>query len=157
MAILLQEEKLYDKCRIYATDMDDTVLKKAREGIFSLESVKQYSGNYRISGGAGELSDYYTAAYGNALFRPNLRDNIIFSQHNLAMDSSFNEFNVILCRNVMIYFNRELQERVHALFYDSLSMFGILGMGSKETMQFTPHERDFEQLEPGIRLFRRIR
>jgi chemotaxis protein methyltransferase CheR len=157
MAILLQEEGLYDKCRIYATDMDEAVLKRAREGIFSLDSMKQYIVNYREAGGRGALSDYYTGAYGSALFRPALRDNIIFSQHNLAMDSSFNEFHVILCRNVMIYFSRRLQDRVHSLFYDSLSVFGVLGMGSKESLQFTPHERDFEQLEPGVRLFRRIR
>jgi chemotaxis protein methyltransferase CheR len=157
MAILLQEEELYDKCRIYATDMDEAVLKRAKEGIFPLEAVKQYSSNYRNAGGTGALSDYYTGAYGGALFRPSLRDNIVFSQHNLAMDSSFNEFHVILCRNVLIYFTRQLQERVHKLFYESLPMFGILGLGNKESLQFTPHERDFEQLEPGIRLFRRIR
>jgi chemotaxis protein methyltransferase CheR len=157
MAILLQEEGLYDKCRIYATDMDEAVLKRAREGIFPLEAMKPYAGNYRKAGGTGALADYYTGAYGHALFRPSLRDNIVFSQHNLAMDSSFNEFHVILCRNVMIYFTKRLQERVHTLFYESLSPFGILGLGSKESLQFTPHERDFEQLEPGIRLFRRIR
>lgn len=157
MAILLQEEKIYDRCRIYATDMDEVVLKRAREGIFPLDEMKQYSRNYKNAGGTGALSDYYTGAYGNALFRPSLRDNIIFSQHNLATDSSFNEFHVILCRNVMIYFTRVLQDRVHNLFYDSLSSFGILGLGNKESMQFTPHEMDFEQLEPGVRLFRRTR
>jgi chemotaxis protein methyltransferase CheR len=157
MAILLQEEGLYDKCRIYATDMDEVVLKRAKEGIFPLDSILPYSGNYRNAGGVGALSDYFTGAYGNALFRPSLRDNIIFSQHNLATDSSFNEFHVILCRNVMIYFTKPLQERVHNLFYESLSLFGILGIGNKESLQFTPHEQDFEQLEPGVRLFRRSR
>jgi chemotaxis protein methyltransferase CheR len=157
MAILLQEEGLYDKCRVYATDMDEAALRRAREGIYSLDAVKQYAGNYLGGGGTGALSDYYTGAYGSALVRPSLRDHIVFSQHNLVTDSSFNEFHVILCRNVMIYFSRRLQERVHTLFFDSLAKFGVLGLGNKESMQFTPHERDFEQLEPGIRLFRRTR
>lgn len=157
MAILLHEEGLYDRCRVYATDMDEAVLKRAKDGIFSLDSARQYSANYRNAGGTGALSDYYTAGYGSAIFRPFLRDNVIFSQHNLAMEGSFNEFHVILCRNVMIYFTRPLQDRVHTLFYDSLVPFGVLGLGNKETIQFTPHERDFDQLEPGIRLFRRIR
>jgi chemotaxis protein methyltransferase CheR len=157
MAILLQEEGLYDRCRIYATDMDGTVLKRAREGIFPLDAMKQYARNYRKAGGIRLLSDYYTGAYGNALIRPSLRENVIFSQHNLATDSSFNEFHVILCRNVMIYFTRALQERVHNLFYESLALFGVLGLGNKESLQFTPHEHNFEQLEPGVRLFRRTR
>ncbi len=157
MAILLEEEGLYQRCRIYATDMDESVLKQAREGIFTLESVQQYEENYQRAGGMGALSDYYTSGYGNALFRSSLKENLLFSQHNLAMDGSFNEFHVILCRNVMIYFARPLQDRVHTLFYESLARFGLLALGSKESLQFTPHEKDFEQLEPGCKLYRRIR
>lgn len=157
MAILLQEEGLYDKCRIYATDMDEAVLQQAKEGIFSLDATQKYEVNYMKAGGKGTLSDYYTSGYGNAIFRASLKDNMVFSQHNLAMDGSFNEFNVILCRNVMIYFSKDLQERVHNLLYDSLSMFGLLTVGSKESLQFTPHENDYEQLEPGCKLYRRIR
>ena len=156
MAILLQEEGLYDKCRIYATDMNESVLRQAREGIFSLEASDQYAANYKRAGGQKSLSDYYTAAYGSALFRASLRDNVIFSQHNLALDGSFNEFNVILCRNVMIYFKKPLQERVHNLLYDSLETFGILGLGSKESLQFTSHEKDYVQIEPGTKLYRRV-
>jgi chemotaxis protein methyltransferase CheR len=157
MAILLHEEGLYRRCRIYATDMNESVLVRAREGIFPLQDVETtYAGNYLDAGGAGSLSDYYTSGYGHALFRSSLRDNIIFSQHNLAQDGSFNEFNVILCRNVLIYFKKTLQNRVHQLFYQSLASFGILGLGSKESLQFTPHEKDFEQLEVGWRLYRRI-
>jgi chemotaxis protein methyltransferase CheR len=156
MAILLEEEGLYDKCRIYATDMDEAVLKQAKEGIFPIESSTQYELNYRNAGGTTKLSDYYTSAYGHGIFRSSLRQNIVFSQHNLAMDRSFNEFNVILCRNVLIYFTKPLQQRVHDLFYESLVNFGILGLGSKETLQFTPHENCYEQLEPGTRLYRRI-
>jgi len=157
MAILLQEEGLYEKCRIYATDMDEAVLKQANDGIFPLENAAQYASNYKRSGGTQNLSDYYTGGYGNGIFRASLRSNIVFSQHNLAMDRSFNEFNVILCRNVMIYFTKALQDRVHALFYESLANFGILGLGSKETLQFTPYEKEFEQLETGSRLYKRLR
>jgi len=156
MAILLQEEGLYHRCRIYATDMNEAVLRKAREGIYPLELVEQYEANYQRAGGRGALADYYTAAYGNAIFRASLRSNVVFSQHNLATDGSFNEFHVILCRNVMIYFTRPLQHRVHSLLRDSLAGFGILGLGSKETLQFSPYEQEFEQLEPGTRLYRRI-
>jgi chemotaxis protein methyltransferase CheR len=156
MAIILQEEGLYDRCRIYATDMDEAVLKQAREGIFPLESGQDYEANYQASGGNRRLSDYYTSAYGSAIFRSGLKENIVFSQHNLAMDGSFNEFHVIICRNVMIYFAKSLQERVHRLLYESLSSFGVLGLGSKETLQFTPHENCFEQLEPGSKLYKRI-
>jgi chemotaxis protein methyltransferase CheR len=157
MAILLEEEGLYDRCRLYATDMNEAVLKQAKEGIFPLQLMSQYSGNYQKAGGKRSLADYYTAGYGNAIFRSSLKENMIFSRHNLAMDGSFNEFNVILCRNVMIYFRKSLQQRVHELFFDSLAMWGILGLGSKESLQFTPHEKDYEQLEPGCKLYRRIR
>jgi chemotaxis protein methyltransferase CheR len=155
-AILLQEEGVYDRCRIYATDMNESVLKQAKEGIVPLEVIGRYARNYSESGGKASLSDYYTAAYGSAIFRSSLRDNILFSQHNLATDSSFNEFNVILCRNVMIYFQKELQNRVHGLLYESLAISGFLGLGSKEGLQFTPHERHFVQLECGSKLYRRI-
>jgi chemotaxis protein methyltransferase CheR len=156
MAILLQEEGLYEKCRIYATDMNESVLKQAREGIFPLDAAEQYAGNYQKAGGKKRLTDYYTAAYGSALFRASLRSNVVFSQHNLALDGSFNHFNVILCRNVMIYFKKSLQERVHNLLYDSMDVFGILGLGSKESLQFTSHEKDYVQLEPGVKLYRRV-
>jgi chemotaxis protein methyltransferase CheR len=156
MAILLQEEGLYERCRIYATDMDEAVLRQAREGIFPLDAAQTYQANYAASGGQNRLSDYYTSAYGSAIFRSTLKENIVFSQHNLAMDRSFNEFHVILCRNVMIYFAKPLQDRVHNLIYESLSSFGVLGLGSKENLQFTPHEKCFEQLEPGCKLYKRV-
>jgi chemotaxis protein methyltransferase CheR len=157
MAILLHEEGLYQRCRIYATDIDEGVLRRAKDGIVPLKSALQYEQNYHEAGGKGKLSDYYTAGYGSAIFSSALRDNIVFSQHNLAMDGSFNEFHTILCRNVMIYFTRGLQARVHNLLYESLAMFGILGLGSKETLQFTTHEKDYEQLSAGCKIYRRIR
>lgn len=156
MAILLQEEGLYDRCRIYATDMDETVLKQAMEGIFPLSVMQSYQANYARAGGTGSLADYYTSGYGSVLFRASLRDNMVFSPHNLAVDSSFNEFHVILCRNVMIYFTKPLQRRVHDLLYDSLVMFGILGIGSKESLHFTSHENAYESLDREAKLYRRI-
>jgi chemotaxis protein methyltransferase CheR len=155
MAILLQEEGLYERCRIYATDMNEVALQKAREGIVSIESMQDYSTNYLRAGGHGSLSDYYTANYGHAIFRQALRRNVVFSQHNLVTDGSFNEFNLILCRNVMIYFNEALQDRVHRLLYASLRRYGVLGLGRKESLRGTPHEGDYEPLDQDERLFRR--
>ncbi len=157
MAILLQEEGLYERSRIYATDMNELVLRQAREGIFPLEQMAAAERNHRLAGGTRPLAEYYNSAYGSAIFRASLRENILFSQHNLAIDGSFNEFNVVLCRNVMIYFNKTLQYRVHNLIFDSLATFGILGLGAKESLQFTPHEKEYEQLEPGVKLYRRFR
>jgi chemotaxis protein methyltransferase CheR len=157
MAILLAEEGLYDRCRIYATDMNEVALSRARDGIVSLDAMQEYSTNYLRAGGHGSLSDYYTANYGHAIFRQALRKNVIFSQHNLVTDGSFNEFNLILCRNVMIYFNSELQNRVHQLLYASLRRYGVLGLGRKESLRGTPHEVDYEVLDDGERIFRRPR
>lgn len=157
LAILLQEEGLYDRCRIYATDMNASVLRQARAGIFPAATIQHGAANYARSGGMQSLSEYYTSTEGEAIFRSSLRENVLFSQHNLAMEGSFNEFHLILCRNVMIYFTKPLQQRVHQLLYESLSMFGVLGIGSKETLQFTPHEKDYEQLGVGSKLYRRIR
>jgi chemotaxis protein methyltransferase CheR len=156
LAILLQEEGLYDRCRVYATDMNDAVLQTAREGIYPIELMQKYTVNYLASGGAAALSDYYTAAYDHVIFRPSLRERVVFSQHNLASDGPFNEFNVILCRNVMIYFGRPLQDRVHDLFARSLATFGLLGLGSHESLRFAPSEQNYEAVEPGEKLFRRV-
>jgi chemotaxis protein methyltransferase CheR len=156
MAILLHEAGLYNRCRIYATDMNAAVLNKAKSGIFPLAKMQEYTGNYLKAGGAGSFSQYYTAAYEHAIMRPWLREHITFSQHNLATDSSFNEFNVVMCRNVMIYFNKTLQTHVHDLLYASLAMFGVLGLGDAESLKFTPHEQHYEAIVSGERLYRRI-
>jgi chemotaxis protein methyltransferase CheR len=156
LAILLSEEGLYDRSLIYATDINEAMLRQAREGIYPAELMQNYTRNYVEAGGARAFSEYYTARYELAIMRPSLHQNIVFSQHNLVSDGAFNEFNVVLCRNVMIYFNRALQERTHALLHGSLSMFGILGLGSKESLQFLPQHRFYEQLEPGEKLYRRI-
>jgi len=156
LAILLQEEGLYDRCRIYATDMNEMVLQKARAGIYPIDLMQRYTANYHAAGGSGDLSAHYTAAYDHVMFRPSLREHVVFSQHNLASDGPFNEFNVILCRNVMIYFGRALQDRVHQLFARSLATFGLLGLGSHESIRFAPTEYQYEPLEAREKLFRRV-
>lgn len=155
MAILLFEEGLYDRCRIYATDMNEVVLKKAKDGIFPLEVMTEYASNYAKAGGMATFADYFTSKYDHAICRQSLKKNLIFSHHNLVTDGSFNEFNVILCRNVMIYFNRALQARVHGLFHESLHRFGVLALGRKETLRGTVHERDYEPIDNRERIFRR--
>ena len=140
LAILLEEEGLYDRSLIYATDINEATLKQAREAIFPADLMQKYTQNYLSSGGQQSFSEYYTARYEYAVMRPSLKRNIVFSHHNLVSDGAFNEFNVILCRNVMIYFNRDLQQRTHALIYGSLSNFGILGLGSKESLRGLPPE-----------------
>jgi chemotaxis protein methyltransferase CheR len=157
MAILLHEEGLYPRCRIYATDMNPSVLRKAREGIFQLASMQEYTANYMLAGGKGFFSDYYTAQYEHVIFNPSLKANLIFSEHNLVTDGSFNEFHVILCRNVMIYFNKTLQKRVHNLIYESLVKLGVFGVGNKESLRFTPREADYEELDAENRLYRKVR
>jgi chemotaxis protein methyltransferase CheR len=156
LAILLEEERLYGKCRIYATDISQAVLRKAREGIFPLAAMRDYTANYHKAGGTNEFSDYYTAQYDSVIFSAALRNNIVFSEHNLATDGSFNEFQVILCRNVMIYFNKDLQARVHNLLYDSLSMFGVFGLGNKESLKFTPRAAFYEHLNENDKLYRKV-
>jgi chemotaxis protein methyltransferase CheR len=156
LAILLQEEGIYDRCRIYATDINDAVLKKAKEGIYPMALMQTYTNNYMKAGGTRSFSDYSTAAYDHVILKSSLKDNVVFAQHNLASDASFNEFHVILCRNVMIYFNTELQAHVHHLLRESLVMFGVLGLGAKETLRLTPHEQSYEEIDHASRLYRRI-
>jgi chemotaxis protein methyltransferase CheR len=157
MAILLQEEGLYDRCRIYATDINEVVLQKAKEGIFPLERMQEYTENYIAAGGKRAFSDYYLAKYGGALFDDSLTKNVVFSLHNLVTDRSFAEFNVILCRNVLIYFDKTLQARVHDLFFESLANFGILVLGSKESLRFSPQEDRYEQINGPEKIFRKAR
>lgn len=156
MAILLYEEGLYSRCRIYATDMNELVLRQAKAGVFPLGLMQKYTQLYLNSGGTHSFSEYYTAAYDNAILRSFLREKIVFSVHNLVTDASFNEFNVIICRNVLIYFNQELQDQVHKLIYGSLTLFGILGLGRGESLFKTPCEQHYETLNEREKLYRRI-
>jgi chemotaxis protein methyltransferase CheR len=156
MAILLSEEGLYKRCRLYATDISEAVLKGAKAGMFPVSVMREYTENYQRAGGKLAFSDYYSARYDNALFRPDLQENIVFAQHNLVTDAPFNDFNVVICRNVMIYFNAELQERVHRLLYTSLARLGVLGLGRKESLRFTPHEGCYDEVDASERLYRKV-
>ncbi len=157
LAILLAEEGLYDRTRIYATDINEVVVEQAKTGVFPLDKMQEYTQNYIRAGGDRSFSEYYVARYESARFSRSLLDNVVFAQHNLVSDRAFNEFNAILCRNVMIYFDRSLQNRVNELFYESLEMFGVLGLGQKESLRFTPHEDSFEELDARERLYRKVR
>ena len=157
MAILLEEEGLYERARIYATDINEAALRRARVGIFPLDRMQEYTDNYIRAGGSRSFSEYYTAGYDGALFAPTLLRNVVFAQHNLATDRSFSEFNVILCRNVLIYFDRTLQARAHGLFYESLVNFGVLALGAKETLRFSRYEECFQQLLPGENIYRKTK
>jgi chemotaxis protein methyltransferase CheR len=157
MAILLKEEGLYEKSRIYATDMNEVVIAKAQEGIFPLAPMRENTANYLAAGGRGSFAEFYTARYDHAILHADLRRNILFTRHNLVTDASFNEFHVILCRNVMIYFNRPLQAHVHGLLYESLQVSGVLGLGMKESLMFSPHEADYEELDGPTQLYRKVR
>jgi chemotaxis protein methyltransferase CheR len=157
MAILLEEEGLYERARIYATDINEVVVHRARTGIFPLERMQEYTENYIRAGGTRSFSEYYVAKYDGALFSPALQRNVVFSQHNLVTDRSFAEFNVILCRNVLIYFDRDLQMRVHGLFHESLVHLGILCLGSKETLRLSQYEDAYEELSGPDRIYRKVR
>ena len=157
MAILLEEEGLYERSRLYATDMNAEALDRARTGIFPIGRMREYTAQYQQAGGTRSFSEYYTASYGAALFQSRLRENILFAQHNLATDTSFSEFNVILCRNVLIYFDRSLKERTLKLFHDSLSPLGFLCLGRRESLRFTNVEPEFQEVDAKERIFRRAR
>ena len=157
LAILLQEEGLYERTRIYATDINEAVLHQASQALFPLEKMQEYTENYLAGGGTRAFSEYYTAAYEGAQFDRSLADNIVFARHNLATDRSFNEFQVIVCRNVMIYFDTPLQNRVHELFYESLLRLGVLALGPKESLAFTPHVDAYDVLDLQEKLYRKVR
>jgi chemotaxis protein methyltransferase CheR len=156
-AILLQEEGLYERVRLYATDMNEVVLARARDGVYALDRMNDYAQNYLKAGGKRSLADYYTAQYERAIFHAGLKKNIVWAQHNLTSECSFNEFHVIVCRNVMIYFDQTLQARVHELLYESLTAFGMLGMGQKETVRFSPFQACYEELDAAQKWYRKVR
>jgi chemotaxis protein methyltransferase CheR len=156
LAIALAEEGLGPRTRIYATDVNTTVIEEAKAGLFPLEKMREYTDQYIRAGGKAAFSDYYKVFGEKARFDPALVDNVVFAQHNLVSDAAFNEFHLIVCRNVLIYFDRSLQEKVHALFLHSLSRFGILGLGHKESIRFTEHADAYEELDPNEKLYRRV-
>ncbi|WP_443937306.1 CheR family methyltransferase [Pedobacter sp. MW01-1-1] len=146
LAILLKELNLLNKSLIYATDINPSVLEKAKKGIFPLNYIKQYSENYNQTGGTEDFSKYYIANYAMAKFDENLRSKMIFSTHNLVSDHSFNEFQLILCRNVLIYFDKELQHKVFNLFDNSLEKLGYIALGSKESLDFWPNVKQYKRI-----------
>lgn len=146
MAILLKEEGLYDRAQIYATDFNKLVLEKAKEGIYDIDDIKKYTYNYQKSGGKSSFSDYYIAQYDSVIFDSSLKKKITFAQHNLVNDGVFGEMHVIICRNVLIYFNNEMQSSVIKLFSDSLFNGCFLCLGSKENIKFTTSEENFEDV-----------
>ena len=153
LAILLKEEELLSRSLIYATDINQHSLGLARDGIFPMSLMKSYTTNYIKAGGQKDFSEYYVAQYDAALFDRSLKSNIVFAPHNLAVDQSFNEFQLILCRNVLIYFNQELQNKVMNLFYDSLCTFGILALGTKESLLFTDKQSKFDVIDKKQKIF----
>lgn len=157
MAILLHEEGLLGRAKLYATDINERLLAQGKEAIFPIKHMRDYTANYQKAGGQGQFCDYYTAKHEGVIMRDFLRSNIVWAAHNLVTDASFNEFQVILCRNVMIYFNCDLQGRVHRLLYDSLADAGVLGLGRGESLQFTPYEDRYDLLDGAEKLYRKVK
>lgn len=155
MAILLKEEGLYDRTQIYATDFNALVVKKAEEGIYPLEKIKEYTENYHRAGGKKPFSDYFQSKYNAVKLNSDLKKNIVFATHNLATDSGFGEMHVIFCRNVLIYFNIELQNKVLNLFNDSLIYKGFFCLGNKETLQFSSQEEYYTKFNEKQRIYRK--
>lgn len=155
MAIMLKEEGLYDRVNIYATDFSAHSLAKAKEGIYSAEKMKKYALNYRESGATGTLSDYFHAKYDSAIMDNSLKKNIIWAHHNLVTDSDFTEAHMIVCRNVLIYFNRDLQNKVYGTFRDSLVSGGFLCLGNRENIRFSEHENEFSTVNGEQRIYKK--
>jgi chemotaxis protein methyltransferase CheR len=156
MSILLEEEGMKDRTQIYATDFNELILAKAKDGIYPLDLIREYTANYQQAGGRNSLSDYYIADYDNAVIRHSLRERILFSSHNLVTDGVFGEMQMIFCRNVLIYFDKILQNRVLRLFYDSLCPGGFLCLGSKESLKFSDVSEMFEVLSEKDRIYRKL-
>ncbi|PKQ65475.1 chemotaxis protein CheR [Labilibaculum filiforme] len=155
LAILLKEENLLERCQIYATDFNRKVLEIAKLGIYPTQDLEKYNRNYIESGGKQKLSDYYTLNYGSLKLDQSLSKKIVFADHNLVSDKVFAEVNVILCRNVLIYFNKDLQDKVINLFYSSLSSSGFLCLGTKESLRFTQLEGNFVAIDPPLKIYKK--
>jgi chemotaxis protein methyltransferase CheR len=156
MAILLEEENLLDRSIIYATDIHPEALQAAQTGIYQLSRIPEFSRNYQLAGGRGAFSDYYTAGYNGAIFTQRLKSNIVFADHSLATDSVFSETHFISCRNVLIYFTQELQDRAISLFHESLVHRGFLGLGARESLRVTGYNDNFKEIVPHERIYQRV-
>ena len=157
LAIMLKESGHFDRSLIYATDLNKKVLTAAREGVFTLGSVRTFSENYLRANGKNSLSDYYHVSYNKAVISPEVRKNIVFSLHDLSGDGIFNEFQFISCRNVMIYFTLELRQRVFRLLYESLSMLGFLCLGKRETLRYSGIEQNFRVVDSVLNIYQKIK
>lgn len=155
MAIMLKEYGIYDRCQIYATDFNEKILKKAKDGIYSLELMKEYTKNYIAVGGEKSFSDYYIAKYDSVIFESDLKKNITFAEHNLVTDGEFGEMNLIICRNVMIYFDKALQNKVNTLFSKSLLKGGYLCLGTKETLKYFEGYDQFTEIGEDSKIYRK--
>ncbi len=155
MAIVLHEEGMAGRARIYATDFNPEALRQARDGIYPLDAMRNYTRNYQAAGGSASFADYYTARYDSAKLDRAVRENIVFSEHNLVTDGVFGEMHLIFCRNVLIYFDAELQRRAVRLFHESLCPGGFLCLGTKESLRFSESEAAFEQVVAGQKIYRR--
>jgi len=153
VAILLQEEDLLNRSVIYATDINQKSIQIAKDGVYAVENMKSYTTNYQKAGGTKPFSEYYKSKYNSVMFDKSLKQNIVFAPHNLAVDRSFNEFQLIICRNVLIYFNQQLQNKVINLFYESLCPFGFLGLGNKESLLFSDKRKQFEETDRKEKIF----
>jgi chemotaxis protein methyltransferase CheR len=157
LAILLREAEFYHRTRIYATDAGETAIERAKAGVFPSELLDEYGRRYAEAGGARHFSDYVDVDGAVAAFKPGLREQIVFAQHNLAGDASFNAFHLVVARNVIVHFNRTLAYRAHQVVFDSLVRLGHLGLSSKETLRYTPHQHAYEELPDTERFYRRLR
>ena len=155
LAILLREEKLLDRTLIYATDINPHALQRAEAGVYDLDRIALFTTNHQKSGARSSLSDYYTAAYGRAVFDKTLREHIVFSDHSLATDSVFAEVHLVSCRNVLIYFDRALQDRALGLFHDALCRRGFLGLGAKESLRFSAQAGAFDDFVREERIYQK--
>lgn len=155
LAILLHEEGLLGRCQIYATDFNRKVLKIAKEGVYQKSDMQNYESNYQKSGGKKKMADYYKSMYGSVMLDKMFSNRIVFSDHNLVTDSVFAEVNLIMCRNVLIYFEKQLQDKVLNLFHESLAPSGILCLGTKESLKFTSAEDKFDIIDPKFKLFKK--
>lgn len=153
IAILLQEDGLLSRSVIYATDINQKSLQTAKDGVYSIENMKSYTVNYQKSGGTKSFSEYYKSKYNSVILDKSFKQNIVFAAHNLAIDKSFNEFQLVICRNVLIYFNQQLQNKVINLFYESLCPFGFLGLGNKESLLFSEKRKCFEEIDRKEKIF----
>ncbi|MBY0546986.1 MAG: hypothetical protein K2W95_06815 [Candidatus Obscuribacterales bacterium] len=156
LAVLLEDEGVYDRCRVYATDVSEESINIAKRGVYAPVTMSEYGSIYAESGGSKRLSEHYSLVNNEAVMHPNLRRNIVFARHNIATDSSFNDFSLILCRNSMVHFQKPLRDRVFSLLHESLTFYGLLAVGNKESIRISPLEKYYQEFDPEHRIYRKM-